>query len=325
LLTVVFPQTVIYFYCGQGDGLLAAVGVGSGEVTFAIPYELSSFGGSCPSSFGWINNETVYIIPKYPLSIGINEPPETINVQLGRARTLTAFSYAGKSDISHAIEWFINGEQVGDGPTVLVDSSVVSNRSYRATGRNAQGQYRQDSRMVRIYDLRISSFGVSPNGGDEGGGTEVEITGDAFTETTEIYFDGVIADDITLISFFKLTCKTPPGSGTVDVKAVDGPLEFTLVDGFTYFKEITVTDITPDNGPEAGGTAVTITGTRFHSGCDVVFFRFVPFYLEFATNVIIVSDTEITCDTPAGTGVVTVAVIDEDDTGGILPDGYTFT
>jgi uncharacterized delta-60 repeat protein len=65
----------------------------------------------------------------------------------------------------------------------------------------------------------------------------------------------------------------------------------------------TVVSVFPAGGPTNGGTAVTLTGTGF-TGATNVTFGGVP-----ATNVIVVSATQLTCTTPAGTaGVKSVLV-----------------
>ena len=64
----------------------------------------------------------------------------------------------------------------------------------------------------------------------------------------------------------------------------------------------TVTGLSPSSGPAAGGTLVTITGTNF-TGATAVDFGTIA-----ATNLTVVNDTEITTDSPAGTGVVDVTV-----------------
>lgn len=56
---------------------------------------------------------------------------------------------------------------------------------------------------------------------------------------------------------------------------------------------LTVTNVTPDSGATSGGTAVTITGTGFLAGATVTFNGVA------ATSVDVVSDTTITCVTPA--------------------------
>ena len=63
-----------------------------------------------------------------------------------------------------------------------------------------------------------------------------------------------------------------------------------------------VTGISPDHGPSAGGTTVTITGHGFVAGARV---RFGP---AAATQVVVHSPTSITATSPAGTGTVDVVV-----------------
>ncbi len=76
-----------------------------------------------------------------------------------------------------------------------------------------------------------------------------------------------------------------------------------LANGFTYIGQPTVTSVSPNNGPVAGGTAVTITGTNFAAGATVTFGS------AAATNVVVVNSTTITAKTPAGSaGAVTVTV-----------------
>ena len=78
-----------------------------------------------------------------------------------------------------------------------------------------------------------------------------------------------------------------------------------LASGFTYVVLPTVSSVSPNNGPIAGGTGVTITGTNFAAGATVTFGG------TAATNVVVVSSTSITATTPAAcgrSGTVTVTV-----------------
>lgn len=63
-----------------------------------------------------------------------------------------------------------------------------------------------------------------------------------------------------------------------------------------------VTSVSPAQGAPAGGTPVTITGSGF-TGATAV-----RFGTGLATNVVVVSSTQITARTPAGTGTVKVTV-----------------
>ena len=81
----------------------------------------------------------------------------------------------------------------------------------------------------------------------------------------------------------------------------------------------TVASVTPNNGPTAGGTPVTITGTNFATGATATFDGIA------ATSVVVVNSTTITAVTPADTaGSVTVAVTVSGQTGA-LSNGFTYT
>lgn len=72
------------------------------------------------------------------------------------------------------------------------------------------------------------------------------------------------------------------------------------------FQPATIDTLTPNTGLAAGGTAVTIKGTNF-AGVTGVTFGGVA-----ATSVVVVSETTITCVTPAhAAGAVSVVVSDD--------------
>src|ERR1700732_3252462 len=80
-----------------------------------------------------------------------------------------------------------------------------------------------------------------------------------------------------------------------------------------------VISVSPNNAPAAGGTAVTITGTNFAAGATVTFGG------AAATNVVVVSGTQITATTPAGSAsAVTVTVTNSNGQSGNLANGFTY-
>lgn len=85
------------------------------------------------------------------------------------------------------------------------------------------------------------------------------------------------------------------------------------------FKTATIDTITPATGPAAGGTNVVITGTDF-SGAEGVTFGGTA-----ATNFKVVSNTRITCTTPAkAAGAYDVVV--QDDAGNVTEtNGFTYS
>jgi len=80
----------------------------------------------------------------------------------------------------------------------------------------------------------------------------------------------------------------------------------------------TLSTVTPNNGPVAGGTTVTISGTNFVSGATVAFGG------TAATNVNVASSTSITASTPAhADGTVDVTVTNPD--GQVATKSQSFT
>lgn len=84
-----------------------------------------------------------------------------------------------------------------------------------------------------------------------------------------------------------------------------------------------ISSIAPDEGADAGGDTVVITGRGFGGATGVTFGG------DAATNVVVDSDTQITCDTPAhAAGAVDVIVEAPSHLGGNsqpLVNGFTFT
>ncbi len=117
-------------------------------------------------------------------------------------------------------------------------------------------------------------------------------------------FGTIAATNLTVVSDTKLTADSPAGSGVVDVTVTTpgGTSATSAADHFSYIATPAVTGLSPTSGPAAGGTLVTITGTGF-TGASVVDFGTIA-----ATNLTVVSDTKITADSPAGSGVVDVTV-----------------
>jgi hypothetical protein len=167
--------------------------------------------------------------------------------------------------------------------------------------------------------------GISPSSGPAAGGTPVTITGIGFTGATAVDFGTQAATDVTVVSATTITATSPAGSGAVDVTVVTpgGTSATSPADRFTYTAAVaapSVTGISPDTGPAAGGTLVTITGSGF-TGATAV-----EFGTNAATNATVVSATTITADSPAGAGTVDVAVTTPSGTSATSPaDEFTYT
>ncbi len=173
-----------------------------------------------------------------------------------------------------------------------------------------------------------SVTGISPTSGAAGG--TVTINGLGFVSgSTTVSFGSTPATNVTFVNATQITCTSPAGTGTVDVR-VSTPAGTSAInspaDRFTYAAAAapTVTGLDTKTGPVVGGTAVTITGTGFTGATGVKFG---------ATSVAagaftVINDTTITCTSPAGTaGTVDVTVTTSGGTSAINSpaDQFTYT
>ncbi|MFB6397934.1 IPT/TIG domain-containing protein [Polymorphospora sp. 2-325] len=114
---------------------------------------------------------------------------------------------------------------------------------------------------------------VSPNTGPLAGGNTVTITGTDLAGASITFGSGTNATDVSCTAT-SCTAVAPPGNaGDVHVQATTiGGTSATSVDNqYTYVPVPTVTAVTPDAGPTAGGNTVTITGTDLAGATAVTF------------------------------------------------------
>ena len=100
------------------------------------------------------------------------------------------------------------------------------------------------------------------------------ITGTNFAAGATVTFGGTAATNVVVVNSTTITATTPAGSAgavTVTVTNVGGQ-SGSLTNGFTYVVTADGEQCeSPNSGPTAGGTAVTITGTNFAAGATVTF------------------------------------------------------
>jgi len=178
-----------------------------------------------------------------------------------------------------------------------------------------------------------SGIVVTPNSGPTSGGTLVTITGSVGGKTGgPPTFGGLLATVVSQLdvkggSGSNYVVTTPPhAAGIVDVTVTNDGGTGILVGGYTYIggaAKPTVTAISTNAGPTAGGTAVTITGTNFIYGAAVTFGG------TAATGIVVVSPTTLTCTTPAHAvglvGVIVTCSGSASDAANIFSYGTTVT
>jgi hypothetical protein len=183
---------------------------------------------------------------------------------------------------------------------------------------------------------------VSPASGSVNGGTSIKITGTNFVAgaTVEIGQGGgagptaIPASKVVVVSSTEITATTggPAKAGTFNLFVIDsgGTSTANTGDDFTYKSSPpTVSSVSPSSGSVSGGTPIKITGTGFVAGATVEIAQgngagptAIP-----ASNVVVVSPTEITATTGGGAkaGTFNLFVIDSGATSPANPgDDYTY-
>jgi len=213
--------------------------------------------------------------------------------------------------------------QLGDGATSASDVPVHVCPAF-ATGPCPDGPYLHGEVSAiaaggfhALVSLRTSLdtvTSISPNTGPGAGGTKVTIKGENLGAVTAVHFGTSAASEVDVVSASEVTAVSPPGSGVVDVTVItsEGASHVSLADEFTY-EAASVTGVNPDTGPAAGGTSVTITGTRL-GGASAVHFG-----ANAASEIEVKSASEVLAVSPPGTGAVNITVTTPEGTSAASP------
>lgn len=182
------------------------------------------------------------------------------------------------------------------GSAGAVDVTVVTPNGSSATS----------SVAVFTYVAPPAVTSVSPAGGPTAGDNSVTISGSNFSNANAVSFGGT-AGAFTIDSATSITAKAPAGSaGTVDITvSVSGLTSATsAADHYSYADAPTITAISPNKGPIAGGTVVSITGTNLTGATNVLFGA------TAASSFSVTSATTASATAPAhGVGAVDVTIV----------------
>ncbi len=246
---------------------------------------------------GSLTNGFTYVAPPTVSSVS----PISGTTAGGTAVTITGTNFAA-------------GATVTFGGTAATNVVVVNSTTITATTpAGTAGAVTVTVTVSGLSGSRINGFtyvvpptvsSVSPISGTTAGGTAVTITGTNFATGATVKFGTTAATSVVVVDSGTITATTPThAAGAVTVTVTVSGQSGSLTNGFTYVAPPTVSSVSQNTGPVAGGTAVTITGTNFATGATVTFGG------TAATNVVVVNSTTITATTPAGTaGAVTVTV-----------------
>lgn len=160
---------------------------------------------------------------------------------------------------------------------------------------------------------------VSPTSGSSLGGQTITLLGSNFVPGTTVTFGGVAAPSASVISATQIFATTPAHApGLVSVAVTNGNGSSTLPNSFTFIQPPLLSAVSPPQGPTAGGTAVTLTGSGFTTGTSARFGGVL------ASSVVIVSSTTITCLTPAGPAGPADVQVSNANGVNILPGAFTY-
>jgi|GEM_PF-710395 len=235
----------------------------------------------------------------------------------GTVVTVTGSNFTGATGVSFdstAATWFtINSDgsltamaPSGTAGTVDVKVTTVSGTS----GTSSADQFTYSSVATPTVTALSGSSGTTA------GGAVITITGTGFTSAVNVMFGNYSAANFAINSDTQITAVVPPqAAGTVDVQVTNytGTSAAGSADHFTYSNAIapTVTALSTNNGPLAGGTIITVTGTNFTGATGV------SFGASAATSFVIYSDTAIVATAPAGSaGTIDVTVTTYSATSG---------
>jgi len=166
---------------------------------------------------------------------------------------------------------------------------------------------------------------VFPPRGPADGGTMLRVEGAHLAEGGRLLFAGQAARSVTWLDPQTASATSPAHPvGAVDLVWLnpDGQASV-LRAGFSYGDEPgappTIGGLTPNRGPEAGGTAVIVAGSGFGDGSEV-FFGGAP-----AASTAVLGPGFISALSPAHVpGPVTVTVTDPNGRSTALPDGFRY-
>ncbi|MBJ7519947.1 MAG: IPT/TIG domain-containing protein, partial [Solirubrobacteraceae bacterium] len=183
-----------------------------------------------------------------------------------------------------------------DSPTQITATAPAGSGTVDVRVTTAGGQSANTAADNFTYIPAPAITSIAPSTGPESGGTVVVITGTNFTGASQVQFGATNATGYTVNSATQITATAPAATGVQNVRVTtpSGTSPNTAADDFTFVALPTVTGLSPGQGPTAGGTSVTITGTNF-TGVSAVTFGGVN-----ATGYTVDSATQITATAPAG-------------------------
>ncbi len=216
------------------------------------------------------------------------------------------------------------------GSNTVIDFQIIDDQTLEArvppgaTGNASVSIQNPNGRLVCnncfTYFDELVVTGFTPKEGVLAGGNEVTITGTGFTSDVEVLFGGRSSPSITLVSATQLKVIAPEGAAAdvVDLSVYNKNGTSTQRRAYRYTGDLRVLNIAPLTGPLAGGTSVTLTGSGFTGATEV------KFGANAGTALTVVSDSQLTVTTPAGTAGATSVTVTTPQGTLTIRNGFTY-
>lgn len=167
---------------------------------------------------------------------------------------------------------------------------------------------------------------ITPNTGQMAGGYYISIKGSNFSADSRVLINNIGVQTV-FYSAAEVRGRVPASStsGSVDVRVINSDGQYVeVVGGFTYEAPPqkpapTITSITPDSGPLAGGAFISIKGANYESATKV-------YINDVNVQTLFYSSGEVRARVPASSvvGPVDIKVENSDGKYVILAGGYTY-
>ncbi len=190
----------------------------------------------------------------------------------GRAPSIYLARRSQTNEPFGAGEWIQAITGFAEAPSITSDGTTL----YYHLKEGADVHVMVATRARYVISPRITS--VRPSRGSAAGGTAVRILGSGLGGAEAVDFGGTPATDVHVDSAGEVSAVAPAGtsgSAAVSVTSAELTSEPSAKSHFTYSAP-TVSEVGPDEGPLAGGTRVTISGSGFAVGEGRTSVRFGP-------------------------------------------------
>lgn len=171
------------------------------------------------------------------------------------------------------------------------------------------------------FDPAPTLVSSSPTTGSTAGGTPVTLIGTGFLGGATVLFGASAATTVTLISPTELTAITPAhavGVVSITVRNADNQ-SAELARAYRFVAPPSFASVSPDKGDVAGGTVVRLTGAGFNAGSTVSFGG------SPATQITLVSPTDLDAVTPAHLPGAVDVVVSSNGASATLTGAFTYT